>query len=636
MRIPAADPSFEGRPTMNLLRYLSTQRQNSNTDIPSDTTHFLSASRTDIRPTVTTFSHGQAVDDGLKQEQNFFGFRRQVAQRVAVTSLAIFSALGFVIAAPCVAGEPVEVIRLWPEGEEPGVTRVDPALGEQLVTSRRRTFNQYTNIVRPDLAVFPAAADKRTGAAVLVCPGGGMQRLAYEHEGLEIADWLNPLGISVFVLKYRVPGPSSTALLDAQRAMGIIRSRADEFEIDPNRIGAMGFSAGGELVLLLATNHSQRGYTTIDKADDFSCRPDHACLIYPGGIVSRRSSELRSDIAEKLDPKTTPNVFIVHAFSDSSLNSLELAVQLKQKNIPCEMHIYQEGGHGFGARDSALPLSGWKASYVQWIHAQGFFDAPFVSGYASQLGRDLRSPQSLTALTAEFPRALMIDAFAVQRQFVHHMNVEDDVIGFKAGPVIEDPTGGSGPKGPATGVLFRSGMTTVDKPLTLSAKELGPVLVETELGFVVSNGLDISTRIADTTQIKGAFESIVKVIELPVDLENRMQRKPSEIDLVAANIGSNRILVASQGISPDDFDANDFALSLTHNGELIHSVNGDPVDGGIWERMVIVVNRIVDQGYTLHAGDIVISGALGSVRIASPGDYVADYGEIGKIEFRID
>lgn len=257
-------------------------------------------------------------------------------------SLVFISAL--CLCATMSAAEPSETFPLWPEGKAPGQTRVNADEGEQLVTSRRRTFKQYTNISVPDVAVFLASKEKRTGAAVLVCPGGGLQRLAYEHEGLEIAEWLNPLGISVFVLKYRVPAPSSTALLDAQRALGMIRQRADEFQIDTSRIGAMGFSAGGELVLLMATNHAQRGYEVIDDSDTFSCRPTHACLVYPGGLVSRRSGDLRPDIAEKLDPETTPGMFVVHAFSDASMNSFALGVELKRKRIPCEMHIYQEGG----------------------------------------------------------------------------------------------------------------------------------------------------------------------------------------------------------------------------------------------------------------------------------------------------
>ncbi len=548
----------------------------------------------------------------------------------------MFLAMGLLASPQILAKDPHAVLTLWPSGQTPGPTRVKADEGEQLVTSRRRTFKQYTNISVPQLAVFLAPEEVRTGASVLVCPGGGMQRLAYEHEGLEIADWLNPLGISVFVLKYRVPGPSSTALLDAQRAMGLIRQRADEYSIDPDRIGAMGFSAGGELVLLLATNYQERGYEAIDEADAFSCRPANVCLVYPGGIVSRRVGGLRTDIADKLDPELTPEMFIVHAFSDASTNSLALALELKRKRIPCEMHIYQEGGHGFGARESALPLSGWKASYVQWIDAKGFFDVPPVAAYANELIDQLRADTPLKTLTDYYPQATLADAFAVQRRVCRAFSSADRIVGFKSGAVIPDPFNADGPEGPATAPLFESGKLPVDGPLALKSDELGAVMIETELGFVVSRGLDISTRISTVEQIKGAFESVVKVIEMPVNLSARVEGPMSPTDQIATNIGSNRVYVASSGVSPDDFDPRSFRLSLRKGTKELHGVQGDPVEAGIWHRLIVVVNRIVDQGYTLHSGDLVISGALGGIHAVDKGDYVADYGDLGKIEFAIE
>ncbi len=534
------------------------------------------------------------------------------------------------------AAEPSEMITLWPEGKAPGPTRVNATEGEKAVTDRRRTFTQYTNISVPKVAVFLAPEETRTGAAVLVCPGGGMERLAYEHEGLEIADWLNPLGISVFVLKYRVPAPSSTALLDAQRALGIIRQRAEAFQIDRERIGAMGFSAGGELVLLMAVNFDKRGYDPIDDADRISCRPTHACLVYPGGIVGR-DGELRQDIVERLQPESTPPMFIVHAFSDASMNSFALGAELKRRGISTEMHIYQEGGHGFGARDSALPLRGWKASYLEWIRAQGFFDKPYVSEYASAYAgwSESKTPGPIKPLSVLHPDASLTDALAVQRSVVRVLSQSDRIIGFKSGPITSDPFDVNRPSGPATGVLFESGRSWASEPVELNLEELGQSVIETELGFIVSRGLDISTRISDVSQIKGAFESVVRVIEIPIDLKRRMNSDLTSIDLVAANIGSRRTVVASDGVSPDDFEPDRLTIRLTRDGKELHQLSGDSVEGGIWERMMVVVNRIVDQGYTLRSGDLVISGALGKVHPADPGTYIANYGDLGTIEFTI-
>lgn len=527
------------------------------------------------------------------------------------------------------------MFELWPAGQTPGKSRVDPSKGEQLVTSRRRTFDQYTNIAVPKVAVFLAPESQRTGAAVVVCPGGGMQRLAYEHEGVEIADWLNPLGISVFVLKYRVPSPSSTALLDAQRAVGMIRSRAEEFKIDANRMGIMGFSAGGEVALLLATNYAKRGYERIDAADKLSCLPTNLCLVYPGGIASR-SGELRPDIAEKLNAKSTPSMFIVHAFSDASTNSLALALELKRKRINCEMHIYQEGGHGFGARESALPLSGWKASYVEWIRAQGFFDPDFVPSYAQELATKMQATEKLATLTSSNPDATLADGYAVQKLFVRAQAARDRVAGYKAGFVTKASQSSNGLSGPMTGVLFRAGRIDANSKVKLDLSEIGPTAVETELGFIVSNGLDISTRIANAKQIKGAFEAVIPVVELPTSLKHRLTGDIQAADIASANIGARRYLVAATQTSPDVYNPAKLNITLSKDGQALHSVQGDTIDTGLWAHLITVVNQIVDQGYTLRSGDIVIAGALGKVHQAEAGNYTADYGELGKIEFSFE
>lgn len=550
---------------------------------------------------------------------------------VATVSNCLLMCFGLVSLA---ASEPSEQFAVWPDGKMVGSSRVNADEPERLVTERRRTFDQWTNISVPTVAVFLPPKDKRTGAAVLVCPGGGMQRLAYEHEGVEIADWLNPLGISVFVLKYRVPGPSSTALLDTQRAMGIIRSRADDFQIDPQRLAVMGFSAGAEVALLLATQHQQRGYPPIDQADDFSCRPTSACLVYPGGIVGR-DGQLRPEIASNLSAESTPPMFLVHAFADSSLNSLALAIELKRKQIPSELHIYQEGGHGFGARDSGLPLNDWKSSFQKWIDGQGFFDPAFVAQVAAELVDNIDGNLPLPTVSQLYPQATLRNAYAIQNAFVRVQRQTDPIVGFKAGYVTKASQESMGLPGPATGVLFQSGRMEYQAPVELSQADLGASVIETELGFVVSNGLDISTHVSTEKQIKGAFEGIVPVIELPQSLQVRMGESLQAVDIVAANIGARRFMVHDRVTSPDVYQPQDLKITLTKDGKELHRVVGDTIDAGLWQHLIRVVNQIVDQGYTLRSGDIVIAGALGKVHVAEPGSYTANYGQLGQFEFRI-
>ncbi len=547
-------------------------------------------------------------------------------------SLVLFGSLAFAIV-QANAAEPFETFKIWPTGKMPGQSRANPAEAEFVISDRRRPFFQISNVSEPTVAVFLAAEKNRTGASVMVCPGGGMQRLAYEHEGLEIADWLNPLGISVFVLKYRVPGPSATALLDAQRAMGLIRQRAANFRIDPERVSVMGFSAGGEIALLLATHFTERGYDAIDEADQFSCRPMNACLLYTGGI--KRGNEIRPDIVSKLDAKTTPPMFIAHAFGDDSINSLALALQLKVSGIPCDVHIYQEGGHGFGARDSGLPLNGWKSSYLQFAAAYGFMDKPFVGPYSDQLAKMLQGSEKIMRLSQSEKEVTIADGYAVQRRIVRHRLAGGRPAGYKAAYTNFTAQNKNGLDRPLFGVLFRSGRIDVANNSVVPIGVTEPALLETEIGYIVSNGLDISTRIKTVEHIKGAFEAVVPVIELPLDLRHRMDSDPAAVDALAANVGSSRFIVGKSGGVPDVVDPDGIKITLQRDGALLHQASGDSVVGGQWKNLMTVVNEIVDQGYTLHGGDLVICGALGEVQVAKKGRYHADFGSLGVLEVEI-
>jgi len=227
------------------------------------------------------------------------------------------------------------------------------------------------NVSVPTLTVY-SPVGKNSGAAVVVFPGGSYHILAIDLEGTEVCDWLNSAGITCVLVKYRVPdsGPypkSSAALQDAQRALGIVRSRAAEWHIDPKRIGVLGFSAGGHLSAALSTHFDQRLYDPVDSADQVSCRPDFAVIVYPGYLaLSEQNFAPNADIhvTEK-----TPPTFLVQAEDDPVHveNSTVYFLALKNAKVPAEMHLYASGGHGYGLRRTELPVTAWPKLVEMWL-----------------------------------------------------------------------------------------------------------------------------------------------------------------------------------------------------------------------------------------------------------------------------
>ncbi len=228
------------------------------------------------------------------------------------------------------------------------------------------------NVSSPTLTLYTPAKNN-TGAAVVVFPGGGYRILAIDLEGTEVCDWLNTAGITCALVKYRVPdtGPypkSAAALQDAQRAVGLVRSRAAEWHLDPKRIGVLGFSAGAHLAAALGTHFDRRQYDAVDSADSVSCRPDFAVIVYPGYLaLADKNFAPNSDIP--VNPQTPPS-FIVQAEDDPVHveNAVVYFMALKNAKVPAELHIYAEGGHGYGLRRTALPVTTWPASVITWMH----------------------------------------------------------------------------------------------------------------------------------------------------------------------------------------------------------------------------------------------------------------------------
>jgi acetyl esterase/lipase len=275
-------------------------------------------------------------------------------------------------------------IPLWPHGA-PGA---QPNAGPEadLTTAQDnliagKSIVRLGNVTVPTLTLY-SPQGKSTGASVVVFPGGGYRILAIDLEGTEVCDWLTSAGITCVLLKYRVPdsGPypkSSAALQDAQRALGIVRSHAAEWNIDPHRVGVLGFSAGGHLAAALSTHFDQRLYDSVDAADQLSCRPDFAVIIYPGYLaLPAQNFAPNPDI--QVTNKTPPS-FILQAEDDPVHveNAVTYFLALKNAKVPAEMHIYAEGGHGYGLRRSAQPVTDWPRLVETWLRTIQIVPASF-------------------------------------------------------------------------------------------------------------------------------------------------------------------------------------------------------------------------------------------------------------------
>jgi len=209
---------------------------------------------------------------------------------------------------------------------------------------------------------------------VLICPGGGYGILAINKEGTEVVEWLNSIGITGILLKYRVPRRNGGfnkhhhALQDAQRAMGIIRSRAKEWAIDPDKIGICGFSAGGHLSAVLCSNFHKRSYTPVDDYDKASCRPDFAILIYPAYLTDPIDSDELDPMLGSLMKDETPYIFMAIAQQDKfTPGALYYYLKVRQAKVEAECHVYHGGGHGGGLRAVSYPVSEWTRPCTRWI-----------------------------------------------------------------------------------------------------------------------------------------------------------------------------------------------------------------------------------------------------------------------------
>jgi acetyl esterase/lipase len=302
---------------------------------------------------------------------------------LATLFLAITLAIPVQASAPQTppAASPV-VVPIWPEGVPGAIAGAAPEVSENGLVS---------NVHQPSLTVHLAPTASANGTAVVVCPGGGYARLAFDKEGTAVARWLNGLGISAFVLKYRLKEYGHPApLRDVLRAIRLVRSRAAEWHVNPDRIGVAGFSAGGHLASSAATLFDAPEGKTGAALDAVSARPDFAILVYPvitlkppfAHMGSRENLVGKTPAADMVDHMSTdlqvtprtPPTFLVHGGTDTAVpleNSLLFYSALRRAGVPGELHVFQAGPHGFGLNPGFGPISDWPARCADWLKVRG-------------------------------------------------------------------------------------------------------------------------------------------------------------------------------------------------------------------------------------------------------------------------
>ncbi len=275
------------------------------------------------------------------------------------------------------AAEPQE-LQIWP-GDLPAGS-VQYTAEEKQALAAKTTDERIAFVERATLSVFPAPADKANGCAVVICPGGGYNILAWPKEGVEVAEWFNSIGVTAFVLKYRVPRRDPERIhwepmQDVQRAIRCVRRDAEKWNIDADRVGVLGFSAGGHLTVMSGVQYETTCYAAVDEADQLSCRPDFICPIYCaylGQGYDDRNSVALGDLVT-VTPLTPP-AFLAVTWDDAlrGAQSALLFAKLKEHGVKAEIHVFAKGGHGYGLRPTENPVSEWPVHLHRWLQVSGF------------------------------------------------------------------------------------------------------------------------------------------------------------------------------------------------------------------------------------------------------------------------
>ncbi len=293
-------------------------------------------------------------------------------------TFASFLAIALTLVNIVSAREPDEIIDIWPEFA-PGETTRETGTALPSRSNDNPPATRIKDITRPQLHIYKPTSRRSNGTAVLVFPGGGYSYVVVDKEGSEAAEWLNGLGITAVVVYYRtkaepttkrdpsLPDHAERPLQDGQRAISLIRQRADDWSIKPDRIGVLGFSAGGQAGAFVTTRFANRAYDPLDDVDEVSCRPDFSLLLYPWNLYDAKTGTLAETVTVT---EHTPPTFLVHTHDDgvTSLSSVMLYAALKKQGINSELHIYQTGGHGYGLRSvENSEVDTWPARAEDWL-----------------------------------------------------------------------------------------------------------------------------------------------------------------------------------------------------------------------------------------------------------------------------
>jgi acetyl esterase/lipase len=269
------------------------------------------------------------------------------------------------------------IVKLFPEGVPGESTPMEEIADESGNRVAKETVLRITNVSEPTITIYEASEELASGSAMIVCPGGGYNLLAYDLEGDEVCLWLNELGITAILLKYRVPRREGkekheAPLQDLQRAISYVRANANHLNIDSDRIGVMGFSAGAHLAVMACNSFDKRTYPLVDKVDKTSCRPNFCLLVYPAYL----EGENFQPAPEIQVSSKTPQTMLIQSEDDRSFinSSLFYYYALKEAGVPAWMHLYSKGGHGYGLRDTGAVVNSWPDRAEDWFREIGVID----------------------------------------------------------------------------------------------------------------------------------------------------------------------------------------------------------------------------------------------------------------------
>lgn len=523
----------------------------------------------------------------------------------AIVSASLIWVIG-VAFAPCTQAipAPAEIIRIWPGqapdepgniGEERDTTTPD----DHLVDGR--SVMRITNVTSPELHYYPAPGASANGTSVIIYPGGGYHVLAWDLEGTEVAEWLNSLGVSAWVLKYRVPKRQDDmvwkhAFQDAQRAVSLVRSEAQNHQLNPDRIGVLGFSAGGNLTFLSSAYNGKRLYPPKDAVDSFSWRPDFAVLIYPAWLAAEDNINLAPQFSVT---GSTPPMFFAHAANDpvTPFGSIAAFSALKKADIPAEIHIFPDGGHGYGMRRTNQPVTHWPELCAEWMRQSGWLkkSPAHLDQAAAAIFDAMQGDAHMPALARDYPSTTLDDAYLIQKMVVERIVKNSNrVFGYKGGAVSAAAKKKMGLTDPLSAVLFQEGYLEAGNKPTIQLSSIPHLKIETEIGFVI--GETIQSHLNDVKALKRRVDAIVPIIELPGGRGMNSAGMPM-IDMIARNAGSAAFIVGEEA-DPQSMDTDKVFIELTHNGSVVNVARGDEADGGQWLNLLHQVNHAVAQGYT--------------------------------------